>query len=103
MTAVTLLDKRPIGDDAELVGFLDTGLPESPSFQAPHLEALLLWATDHEVSDITIQAGNFVFVEQFGRLAPVTRRRLSAGEVYRCAQILYGDNAPSQTGGWAGH
>lgn len=93
MTALSL-GKTPA--DPELVGWLDTGLADPPAFQAAHLNALLVWATDHEVSDITIQAGNFIFVERFGRLAPVTRRRLSAAETYRCAQALYGDNAPSQ-------
>lgn len=83
-------------DDPELIGWLDTGLPDPPAFDRHFFEQLLLWATDHEVSDITIQAGNFVFAKRFGRLSPVTRRRWTASESYQCAQAIYGDNAPSQ-------
>jgi len=80
----------------DLTGYVDMGCPESPAFDRDYLERLLLWATDHDVSDITIQAGNFVFVEQFGRLFPVTRRRWTGSECFQVAQAIYGDNAPSQ-------
>ena len=90
------LQKRPTPDDPELAGFLDPGLAEPPAFDPVWLDRLLLWAADHDVSDVTIQAGNFVFVERFGRLSPITRRRWSAAEAYGCAQAIYGDNAPSQ-------
>ena len=96
MGALVDLRKTPVPDDPELAGFLDTGLAELPAFDRDWFDRLLLWATDGEVSDITVQAGNFVFVERFGRLAPVTRRRWTAAEAYRCAQAIYGDNAPSQ-------
>ena len=86
----------PVPDDPELAGFLSTGLLEPPTFDRDYFHGLLLWAMDHQVSDITIQAGNFVFVERYGPLAPVTRRRWTAAEAYRCAQAIYGDNAPSQ-------
>ncbi len=90
------LRKTPVPGDPELAGFLDTGLPEPPTFDRAWFDRLLLWATDHGVSDITVQAGNFVFAERFGRLAPITRRRWTAAEAHRCAQAIYGDNAPSQ-------
>jgi defect-in-organelle-trafficking protein DotB len=90
------LQKRPMPDDPELAGFLDTGLAEPPAFDPMWFDRLLLWAADHDVSDVTIQAGNFVFVERFGRLSPITRQRWSAAEAYGCAQAIYGDNAPSQ-------
>ena len=90
------LQKRPTPDDPELAGFLDPGLSEPPAFDPVWFDRLLLWAADHDVSDVTIQAGNFVFVERFGRLSPITRRRWSAAEAYGCAQAIYGDNAPSQ-------
>lgn len=90
------LQKPSLSDDPELVGFLDCGLAEPPAFDPTWLNHLLLWAADNHVSDITIQAGNFVFVERFGRLHPITRRRWSAAEAYGCAQAIYGDNAPSQ-------
>lgn len=83
-------------NDPELIGLLDTGIAEPPAFDRDFFDRLLLWATDREVSDLTFQTGNFVFVERFGRLAPVTRRRWTAAETYRCAQVIYGDNAPSQ-------
>jgi defect-in-organelle-trafficking protein DotB len=94
--SLVTLQKTPVPDDPELIGFLDTGLAEPPTFDRDWFDRLLLWATDHGVSDVTIQAGNFVFVERYGRLAPVTRRRWTAAEAYRCAQAIYGDNAPSQ-------
>ena len=96
MGALVNLQKPPVPDDPELIGFLATGIAESPAFDRNFFDQLLLWATDHDVSDLTIQAGNFVFVERFGRLAPVTRRRWMASEAYQCAQAIYGDNAPSQ-------
>ena len=89
-------EKPSVPSDPALSGWLDTGIPEPPAFDRHFFEQLLLWATDHDVSDLTIQAGNFVFIERFGRLAPVTRRRWSASEAYQCAQAIYGDNAPSQ-------
>ena len=75
---------------------IDTGLPEPIRYTAQALDAVLTWASDHEVSDITLQSGNPIFVERFGRLGSITRRRLPAPELYHLAQIIYGDNAPSQ-------
>lgn len=75
---------------------LDTGLPEPTRYTQAELDPLLLWATDHAVSDVTIQSGNFIYAERYGRLSPVTRRRLSTPETYFLAQGIYGDNAPSQ-------
>ena len=98
MAEVNTLGKKLALDDLDLRGWLDTGLSEPPAFDRQHFRDLLLWATDHDVSDITIQAGNFVFVERFGRLTPVTRRRWSAAEAYQCAQEIYGANADSQLG-----
>jgi len=96
MAALVPLPKRPVPVDPERIEWLDTGIAEPPAFDQDFFQSLLLWATDHAVSDITIQAGNFVFVERYGRLAPVTRRRWTASEAYRCAQVIYGDNAPGQ-------
>ena len=62
--------------------------PASPGFPEPlwygveDLHRLLLWATDQAVSDVTIQANQPVVVERYGRLFPVTRRRLAPAEVY---------------------
>ncbi|MBK8755140.1 MAG: hypothetical protein IPL99_27500 [Candidatus Competibacteraceae bacterium] len=77
---------QSVPDDPDLIGFLDTALPEPPTFERDFFNQLLLWATDHDISDLTIQAGNFIFVERFGRLSPVTRRRWTASEAYQCAQ-----------------
>ena len=96
MATLIDLQQHEVPDDPDLVGFLNTGLPEPPAFDPVGFDHLLLWATDHQVSDVTIQAGNFVFVERFGRLRPITRRRWTAAEAYQCAQAIYGDNAPSQ-------
>jgi defect-in-organelle-trafficking protein DotB len=96
MGPIVALQKSPVPEDRELSGWLDTGICEPSAFDRGFFDQLLLWATDHDVSDLTIQAGNFVFVERFGRLAPVTRRRWTASEAYQCAQAIYGDNAPSQ-------
>jgi len=96
MATLVSLQERPIPSDPERIGLLDTGIAEPPAFDRDFFHALLLWATDHAVSDITIQAGNFVFVERYGRLTPVSHRRWTASEVYRCAQVIYGDNAPGQ-------
>ena len=96
MGPIVALQKPPVPEDRELSGWLDTGIREPSAFDRGFFDQLLLWATDHDVSDLTIQAGNFVFVERFGRLAPVTRRRWTASEAYQCAQAIYGDNAPSQ-------
>ncbi|MEI2782206.1 MAG: IcmT/TraK family protein, partial [Candidatus Competibacter sp.] len=63
------------------------------------LHRLLLWATDQAVSDVTFQAHQPVVVERYGRLFPVTRRRLALAEVYHLTQVIYGDNAPSQLAG----
>ena len=77
------LRKTPVPDDPDLAGFLDAGLPEPSTFDRAWFDRLLLWATDHGVSDITVQAGNFVFAERFGRLirpilAENNRGRLAA-------------------------
>ncbi len=94
-----VIHPNPTGlDDPAPGGWLETGLPEPAAFDRRHFRDVLLWATDHDVSDVTIQAGNFVFVERFGRLAPATRRRWSAAETYQCAQEIYGANADSQLG-----
>ena len=73
--------RPPVPNDPALSGWLDTGIPE-PSVRGRGFDRLLLWATDHEVSDVTIQANQLVIVERYGRLFPVTRRR-SAAEAYQ--------------------
>ena len=82
-------------------GRIETGLTEPPRYTPADLDTLLLWAADHDVSDVTLQSASPIFVERFGRLAAVSRRRLSSPELTALAQALYGDNAPSRLA--AGH
>lgn len=74
---------------------LEMDLPEPTRYTLPYLDEALKWASANDVSDVTLQSGNPVFVERYGRLQPITRRKLTATELYQLAQGIYGDNAPS--------
>ncbi len=72
-------------------------LPNEPSrFEPKHIDDLLVFAHQHQASDVTIQTGANVIVEIFGRLHKITRRRLSNSEVGDLLNAIYGPNGTTQ-------
>lgn len=68
-------------------------LPNEPSrFTGAHLDLLLLHCESLPASDITLQTGEFVYAEVYGRLLRVTQHRLANSEVGDLLNTIYGQN-----------
>ena len=71
--------------------------PEEPSrFEPDHIDGLLVYAQRIDASDITIQTGEAVFAEIYGRLVRITRRELTNSEVGELLNAIYGPNGTTQ-------
>ena len=68
--------------------------PQEPVFFTPHTyDDLLKFCGDQGASDITVQTGQEVFVEIYGKLYRATKRKLTSQEVVDFCCHLYGPNA----------
>jgi defect-in-organelle-trafficking protein DotB len=71
--------------------------PKEPSrFNMNSINDLLIFCTKHTASDITIQTGEPVFTEIYGRLFKITRRELTNNEVSEIINAMYGANGTAQ-------
>jgi defect-in-organelle-trafficking protein DotB len=71
--------------------------PNEPARFEPHqLEGLLIHANRLHASDITLQSGQPVVAEIYGKLYQLTRRKLSNTEVGELLNELYGPNGTTQ-------
>lgn len=71
--------------------------PNEPlRFTAKHLEELLAYCTQLNASDITIQTGEPIIVEVYGKLYKITKRKLSNTEVGDLLNHIYGPNGTAQ-------
>lgn len=71
--------------------------PREPTrFEARHIDDLLVYAHNLNASDITIQTGEAIFAEVYGRLHRITRRHLSNAEVGDLLNAIYGPNGTTQ-------
>jgi defect in organelle trafficking protein DotB len=72
-------------------------LPNEPvRFTAACLSQLLIHCQKLSASDITLQTGEPVFAEVYGRLLRITRRKLSNTEVAEILNLIYGPNGSAQ-------
>ncbi|HAG62359.1 MAG TPA: ATPase, partial [Coxiellaceae bacterium] len=72
-------------------------LPNEPSrFEPRHIDDLLVFAHEHEASDVTIQTDASIIAEIHGRLHTISRRRLSNAEVGDLLNAIYGPNGTTQ-------
>ena len=72
-------------------------LPNEPSrFEARHLDDLLIFANEIDTSDLTIQTGEPIIVEVYGKIHKITRRKLSNAEVGDLLNAIYGPNGTTQ-------
>lgn len=69
---------------------------EPMRFLVADLDRLLLHCEYLHASDITIQTGQKVFAEVYGRLFPMTRRKLTNSEVSEMLNSIYGANGSAQ-------
>ncbi|HYF98400.1 MAG TPA: Dot/Icm type IV secretion system ATPase DotB [Coxiellaceae bacterium] len=69
---------------------------ESPRFEPKNLDELLVYSNKANASDITVQTGYPIMAEIYGRLYPLTRRRLSNTEVGELLNAVYGPNGTLQ-------
>ncbi len=65
-------------------------------FTENHLNSLLVKCYEQDVSDITLQTGEEIFVEQYGKLFSVMQRRLLHYEVTDILHHVYGPNGSAQ-------
>jgi len=71
--------------------------PREPTrFEPKHVNDLLVYAQQINASDITIQTGEPVFGEIYGRLFHLTKRNLSNAEVGDLLNAIYGPNGTTQ-------
>ena len=72
-------------------------IPEEPArFTIKDMERVLLHCTAHNASDITIQTDSQILAEIYGRLYPVTARKMSQTEVGEMLNAIYGPNGTTQ-------
>jgi defect-in-organelle-trafficking protein DotB len=72
-------------------------LPDEPvRFTSACLTRLLIHCQKAGASDITLQTGEPVFAESYGRLLRITQRRLSNTEVTETLNLIYGPNGSAQ-------
>jgi defect-in-organelle-trafficking protein DotB len=72
-------------------------LPNEPSrFTVEDMNQMLLHCTHLETSDITIQSNQCIYAEIYGRLYPVTSRKVNISEVGDMLNAIYGPNATTQ-------
>lgn len=60
------------------------------------IDDVFRWCFELKASDITFQTNQPVWADVFGRIQPVTRRRLSAAEVIDVLNRIYGPNGAAQ-------
>lgn len=71
--------------------------PNEPlRFTPQHIEALLAFCTELGASDITLQTGEPIMAEIYGKLLKITRRKLTHTEVCDLLNGIYGPNGTSQ-------
>ncbi|MGB6976095.1 MAG: ATPase, partial [Gammaproteobacteria bacterium] len=71
--------------------------PNEPlRFTPQYLDELLAFCNRLNASDITLQTGEPVFVEVYGKLFKITKRKLSNTEVGDMLNAIYGPNGTAQ-------
>ncbi|PJD95100.1 MAG: Dot/Icm secretion system ATPase DotB [Legionella sp.] len=72
-------------------------MPDEPTrFTPAFMEKMLEHAQQLDASDITIQTGEPIYAEVYGRLLKITNRRLSNTELGDLINAIYGPNATTQ-------
>lgn len=61
-----------------------------------YVDEVMKWCYELKASDITFQTNQPVWADVFGRIQPVTRRRLSPAEVIDVLNKIYGPNGAAQ-------
>lgn len=75
----------------------ETLFPNEPNrFTPAHLEPLLEFCTKANASDITLQTGEPVIMDVYGRLHKITNRKLTNTEVGELLNAMYGPNGTTQ-------
>ncbi|MES2998489.1 MAG: Dot/Icm type IV secretion system ATPase DotB [Pseudomonadota bacterium] len=69
---------------------------EPVRFTPDYLAQLLIHCQKISASDITLQTGEPIFAEVYGRLFTITRRKLSNTEVSEILNLIYGPNGSAQ-------
>jgi defect-in-organelle-trafficking protein DotB len=72
-------------------------IPEEPlRFTQSEMERVVVYCYKRGASDITLQSGEPVYAEVYGRLLRITKRALSNTEVGEALNSLYGPNGTTQ-------
>src|SRR3990167_7300950 len=71
--------------------------PNVPTrFEAKNIDDMLVFCHRKDASDITIQTGEPITIEVFGRIHKITKRKLSNTEVGDILNAIYGPNGTTQ-------
>jgi len=69
---------------------------EPTRFMQQHMDKMLEYTVGLKASDITIQTGEPIYAEVYGRLLRITNRKLSNTELSDLINSIYGPNATTQ-------
>ena len=76
------------------IDYLISGEPGR--FSEVDLNLILAHCANFEVSDITLQSGEYIFIEVYGQLHAITRKQLTTGEVGDLLNAIYGANGTTR-------
>ena len=72
-------------------------IPNEPiRFSPTEMDRLLGYCLELDASDVTIQTNSAIYAEVYGRLYPITNRKLSNTEVGEMLNAIYGPNGTTQ-------
>ena len=77
----------------------ETWPDEPPRFKEESVDPVLVWAAQHNTSDINLQTDRPVYAEIHGVLRPITRRSLDASDIDVILRRLYGPEALAKLAG----
>ncbi len=69
---------------------------EPGRFAEMDLNIILEHCAEFKVSDITIQSGEFIYIEEYGKLNPITKKQLTTPEVGDILNGIYGANGTTR-------
>ncbi|UTC24413.1 Dot/Icm type IV secretion system ATPase DotB [Candidatus Comchoanobacter bicostacola] len=69
---------------------------EPGRFAEMDLNIILEHCSNFSVSDITLQSGEYIYIEEYGKLHPITKKQLTTAEVGDILNGIYGANGTTR-------
>lgn len=68
-------------------------------FGVDEFDRMLIWASDHKASDVTLQPDIPGMAEIGGQIVPITQKPLTSAEIEGIVRYVYGENGPAEVMG----